>query len=230
MNKFLRIITAVLIPVAASLTSCEKDNDKVPANLYQQYEVLVNDGSASAFANLRTGGPQGERVHIPDGRLVVNTQMMFYQAPETPTELEYTYFATLPANHTKAIFRLKNSSGKTIENTTEFGNIRPAVVADNSLREVTPGETIEIDRGGHYASEIEAYLNGPSTLAKPIKLTVMDKLDFSSPLADITLPDDLTGVYDLILDVVINEPVSSGDGTASGEIKTIVRTHKSIKF
>ncbi len=130
MKSLLKKILCAAVP-ALLLVSCDKSDDDTPSNLYQEYEVLVENGNASAFANLRLGGPSGERVKIKEGKLTVNMLPMYYQSPTSPTEPEYTYFATLATNHEKAIIRLKHSAGKTLINTSEYGAIGAALMSLN---------------------------------------------------------------------------------------------------
>ncbi|MBD5335790.1 MAG: hypothetical protein HDR95_08245 [Bacteroides sp.] len=230
--KFItKILSLLIIPAAmATVTSCDKDDDKVPANLYQQYEVLVENGNASAFANLRVGGASGERVKVSESRLTVNMLPMYFDTPVSATDPEYTFFATLSTNHTKAVFRFKNSAGKTLVNTSDFDVIDPVTLVDPSIYDVTGGQKLKIELGGAFANEVDVWLKGSTATSEPIKLNVIESMDFTDTTAEIVLPADLIGIYDLILDRTVVTPVTEGDGTATGEIKTVIRSRKSLKF
>lgn len=223
----LKCATLALI-LTASLSSCDKDDDKIPSNLYQEYEVLVERGSVSAFANIRRGGASGERVNVGD-RLSVNTQVMFFEEPLSATEPEFTYFVSLAPNHQKAIFHFRNSAGKVLVNTSDFSNMESVVPLNSALYEVSSGEQIEIALHGAPVSEVKAYLVGTSALSTPMELTLMSGPDLSAAKASVRLPE-VIGIYDLVLDRVVVEPITQGDGTASGEIKTVIRSRSPLKI
>ncbi len=227
MKTLLKTLAGCVV-LAGTLCACDKDDDKVPSNLYQQYEVLVESGSASAFANMRQGGANGERVNIGD-RLTVNTLPMFYEKPVTATEPEYTYFATLAANHEQAVFRFKNSDGKTLVNTSDFGALSAVTPVNNSLYEVHAGDMIAVALNGAPRLEVKAYLVGTSALSVPMELPLMDSPDLTHPKVEVKLPD-VSGVYDLVFDRIHVTPVTQGDGSASGEVKTVIRTRRPVKF
>ncbi len=227
MKLLSRLLTLLAVPAVMMLGGCDKE-EETPANLYQEYEVLVENGNASAFANLRLGGPSGERVKIKEGKLTVNMLPMYYQSPTSPTEPEYTYFATLATNHEKAIFRLKNSAGKTLTNTSEYGAIEAVVTENTSLYDVHGGERVKILLNGAFVADIKVWLVGNTATSTPTQLNVIESLNFASPTAEVVIPA-VTGVYDLVIDRIEETPVREGDGAASGQIRTIIRSRRPLK-
>ena len=229
MKAMLKKLCCLVLP-AIMLGACGKSDVDTPSNLYQEYEVLVEKGGVSAFANLRTGGVSGERVRVAKDALTVNTLQMYYTAPESQTEPEFTYFATLASNHTKAIFRLRNSEGKTLVNTADFSGVPEACLLDQKTYEVHAGETVRLKLNGAYPYEVQGWLVGSSSLSTPIALKVVEDLNFSSDEASITLPQVTSGVYNLLLDVRRELPVTQGDGTAGGNMTIIRRWRTNVKF
>lgn len=220
-------LLVLLLPLVIAVSSCDDKKDDSPANLYQEYQVLVENGTASAFANFREGGAAGQRVNVGNEHITVNKLPMYYQKPVTDTDPEFTYFATLMPNHKKAIFRYRNSKGKTLVNTSEYGEM-PVITLIGNPYEVKVGDVLKLELNGAMPNEVKAYLTGVSAIsAKPIELSVISSIDFST--AQISLPQ-LSGLYDLILDYVQEDPVTAGDGTASGTLTTVIRTRKTLKF
>ncbi len=229
MKSLLKKILCAAVP-ALLLVSCDKSDDDTPTNLYQEYEVLVEKGGVSAFANLRKDGGDGERIRVSEGSLTVNTLTMYYTKPETPTDPEYTYFATLASNHTKAVFRFRNSKGKTLVNTAEYSEVPEVSPVVDNLYEVHTGDVIRLKLNGASVNEVEGWLVGSSSLATPISLTITGTLDMSSGEAEILLPSVTPGVYNLVLDVSRAFPVTDGDGTAGGRMLVIRRYRTNLKF
>lgn len=224
MGKAIRYILSI-VAVAISLCACDK-NDDIPSGLYQQYEVLVQNGQALAFANLRQGGAAGECVNVGNEALTVNMLPMYYSGNSTIND-EFTYATTLSTNHTKAIFRFRNSAGKTLENTSDFSAMPQAELVNSQIYEVEGGDRVEINLNGASEGDVTVYLVGMLATAEPERLMLMRGSDFGT--AYVTLPD-VSGLYDIVIDTAYLDQVAQSDGDAGGSIHTVLRVRRSLKI
>lgn len=211
------ILAAASALASVSVTSCD-NNDGMDSSLsiYQQYEVLVENGEAAAFANFREGTAAGQRLELTDGSwLMINALTTYYQKPISADEPEFNYSIMIPENHTKVNFVFHRSKDVELVNSVEMSEATVIKLPSN-LDNITNGNILTLDYKGINPSEIDVYLVSEGTVSETYhSATFADGVIFTGVPA---------GKYTLVADAVKVLPTQQNDGSAKGSITLIGRS------
>lgn len=208
------------------LASCNDLNDfpESGIELYQQYEVYIQDTSKAGFANFYTGGPSGERFRLTgDAKVTVNDVKMLFSPSISATQPEFNYSTYIDMGDKEAVFRLRRSKNTTLTNKVNFSDI-PYITLNDDVKSVATGGTLAYEVHGimqpddHVEVSLVPSIGG--TDARIFKAVVSP---FSSSFH---LTDIPAGRYNIRLDVVREQATSENDGNAGGSMRVVRRKVK----
>lgn len=225
--RFNRLLSALAVPVGAgvmmmSLTACGNDEpdgggDNLHNRVYQQYEVLIQDGSVQAFANLRRASASGERVRLSGiSTLMANGQEMLYTKPISPDMPEFTYAMPIDPGATAVTYTLRVNSEFSLRNTIDLANIPEAryTLTDNTL---SPKLSMKIDLTGMRSDEVTVSLS-----ASPMSDSSLISTGSVAAGGNVVFPSlPAPGQYWMTITTRRVFPTSENDGEASGSITGI---------
>lgn len=216
------IIIATLL-LTLLLSGCESGSDYPDAGiqLYQQYEVFIQDNSKAGFANFREGGENGPRLHLTgDAKVSVNGHRMLYTPSTSDDYPEFNYASFIDLTDKKAKFEFKRSKGNTLTNEIDISNIA-SVTAEEGLRKITTGTPVRFNVNGTLGNnDIIRVILIPTVISDN---TVTYEANVNYMTETFTLSDVPAGQYNIRLDVVRTSPTKDNDGNAGGIIRVIRR-------
>ncbi|MCM1291450.1 MAG: hypothetical protein NC201_04585 [Prevotella sp.] len=221
--KFKNLALAAVTLCATFFFSCDSSDDypEDSLNIYQQYEVFIQDGSKAGFANFYINSPEGERFRlVGDAKVTVNDVKMLYSPSVSATYPEFNYSNYIDVTDQRAIFKFYRNNDKVLTNSVSFENMACAVL---------PPETNTIKLGQQTPYDINGILQPDEKVAVSLVPLVTSSTPqtynaATSPFGQsFTILDIPEGVYTIRLDVVKTLETQQNDGNASGRIRVVRR-------
>ncbi|MBD5217463.1 MAG: hypothetical protein HDS70_05560 [Bacteroidales bacterium] len=217
-TKWIAAICATFV-----LCACSDLNDfpEDSIQLYQQYEVYIQDNSKAGFANFYVGGPEGQRFRLTgDAKVTVNDVKLLYAPSVTETSPEFNYSTYIDLGDRSATFRLFRSKNRTLTNSVDISDI-PYITMGTNATTLSASENIPYTASAilQPQDQVEVSL-APAIGGTNVRIykAVVSPISNSFRLHDVP-----AGRYFIRLDVVRQYPTTENDGSASGTIRVIRR-------
>lgn len=219
MNKLMTRFLAGLLTATGVLgvAACGDDDDEPkPTNsLYQEYAVVINNGTAMAYANLRVASPAGSRVALSSASsLTVNDKEMLYTPQMNPETPPYLYSYPLAADTNTLTFTLSLANGsKMLSNSVRLQDVPDQkidlplqVVTGEPLKITVPdGQTFQYGYTAVYLTDMMSNETAATATVSPSGTATFSKLPES-------------GRYLLVVETLKNFNTTANDTPASGNI------------
>ena len=231
--KLFKYIALTVAASACMLSSCSKNDDDSSTGLYQQYEIYINSGAQTAYANLRLGNEDGPRTRLGKGAtLLCNKMTMIYSSVDdeegyTNVNNGYNYFVSIEPYHKKGIFELIGTSGKVLRNEVDLSSL-PNITFSSTTEEEESG-IVKLNLDGASLKDVTAFV---------VNSRITDLDNGESSIIQLPIANDgtinvsalETKRYEILVDYVENHPTTQNDRDAKGNIKVVKRTRKFVTF
>lgn len=213
---------AIMALMAMLLAACDNNDGMDSAlSIYQQYEVLVSNGSKGAFANFRENTATGRRLELTDGSwLMINALTSYFEESKSETDPEFNYSTMIDPAHKRVIFTFHRSKDVDLVNILNLPE-STGIAIPSGITEITNDVPIDFPMDEYaYTGNLDIKLVSSGLNPVSYHATILNnRIVFTNVPAG-------TG-YFLIADVVSVTPTTQNDGNAGGSITLILRNQRS---